>query len=192
MLEVLRILEAEINLREDTRVAEQARPALEEEEYEEQAARLTETQDGLVDRTRDVVGRILELPDAEAHFARDLALLRQVTLVMEDTSGILARPETGPSAIAGETEAIELLLQSKRINPMGSGGGGANPGGGGGGTTTDSALALLGTSTNPKEVREQTADTQTTGTSGAAYPPEWREGIDEYFNRLERARETLQ
>ena len=58
------------------------------------------------------------------------------------------------SAIAAETEAIELLLKSKKINPRGGGGGGANPGGGGGGTTNDSALALLGAGLNEKEVRE--------------------------------------
>ena len=33
MLEVLQILEGEVNLREETRVAEQARPALAAQEY---------------------------------------------------------------------------------------------------------------------------------------------------------------
>ena len=51
---------------------------------------------------------------------------------MDEATEILARPETGSPAIAAETEAIELLLQSKRINPKGGGGGGSNPGGGGG------------------------------------------------------------
>ena len=55
---------------------------------------------------------------------------------MSDATEILARPETGGPAIAAETEAIELLLQSQRINPKGGGGGGSTPGGGGTGTTT--------------------------------------------------------
>ncbi len=42
---------------------------------------------------------------------------------MLEASVILEAPETGPTAIAAETEAIELLLQSKRINPKGGGGG---------------------------------------------------------------------
>jgi hypothetical protein len=33
VLEVLKILEGEVNLREETRVAEQAKPALPEDEY---------------------------------------------------------------------------------------------------------------------------------------------------------------
>ena len=47
VLEVLQILEGEVNLREETRVAEQARPALDAEEYEQQADKLSETQKGL-------------------------------------------------------------------------------------------------------------------------------------------------
>src|SRR4029077_20701383 len=68
--------------------------------------------------------------------------LRIFSQVRGEATRILARPETGSRAIGAETEAIELLLQSKRFNP-GGGGGGANPGGGGGGTTNDSALTLL-------------------------------------------------
>jgi len=79
------------------------------------------------------------------------------------------------------------LLQSKRINPKaGGGGGGSNPGGGGGGTTHDSALTLLGTGVNAKEVREDRGVSQATGERGSTLPEEFRAGLDEYFNRLER------
>ncbi|TXT21999.1 MAG: hypothetical protein FD138_3840, partial [Planctomycetota bacterium] len=88
---------------------------------------------------------------------------------------------------AAETEAIELLLQSKRINPKGGGGGGANPGGGGGGTTNDSALTLIGNGVNDKEVREDHGVSQATGDSGPKLPEEFRTGLDEYFNRLEKS-----
>jgi hypothetical protein len=81
---------------------------------------------------------------------------------------------------------IELLLQSKRINPKGGGGGGSNPGGGGQGQTNDSALALLGGGVNDKEVREDHGVSQITGDSGPALPEEFRTGLDEYFNRLEK------
>jgi hypothetical protein len=105
---------------------------------------------------------------------------------MVDATGILARPDTGPPAIAAETEAIELLLQSKRFNP-GGGGGGANPGGGGGGTTTDSALSLIGRGVNEKEVRDAPHAAQATGDSGNTLPEEFRTGLDAYFNRLEKS-----
>jgi hypothetical protein len=153
VLEVLQILEAEVNLREATRVAEQARPALKNDDYETQARELSDTQEQLGERVDKVIERIHELPDAAANLGKELKLLGEVSLVMIDATVILAKPDTGKPAIAAETEAIELLLQSKRINP-GGGGGGSSPGGGGGGTTTDSALALVGSGSNDKESKE--------------------------------------
>jgi hypothetical protein len=186
VLEVLKILESEVNLREETRVAEQARPSLGADDYWRRAVALSGTQEGLQGRVEKVVGRIRELPDAEREFAPEMALLGKVGEVMGEAMDILARPETGSPAIAAETEAIELLLRSKRINPRGGGGGGSSPGGGGGGTTHDSALALLGTGVNEKEVREDRGVSQSSGDAGRSLPEEFRAGLDEYFNRLER------
>jgi hypothetical protein len=189
VLEILKILEGEINLREETRVAEQAKAATEAEKYEAEAERLSEVQDGLDERVKKVVERILELPDAEADFGKELQLLGRVSEVMCETVGILARPETGTVAIAAETEVIELLLQSRRINPNGGGGGGSSPGGGGGGDTKDTALALLGAGLNEKEVREDRGVTQAVGETGSTLPEEFRAGLDEYFSRLETERD---
>jgi len=186
VLEVLQVLEAEINLREETRVAEQARPALPADEHKQQATKLSVTQSELKVRIDKVVERIRELPDGESDFAKEIKLLGLVSDVMNEATEILARPETGRPAIAAETEAIELLLQSKRINPKAGGGGGSSPGGGGGGTTQDSALSLVGTGANDKEVREDRGVSQATGNTGPALPEEFRAGLDEYFNRLER------
>jgi hypothetical protein len=185
ILEVLQILEAEINLREDTRVTEQAKTALAKEEYAKRADGLSKTQDQIRERVDKVTQRIRDLPEGEAQFAREIALLGAVSRVMSEATGILARPDTGSRAIGAETEAIELLLQSRRFNP-GGGGGGANPGGGGGGTTNDSALSLLGKGVNEKEVRESQGAAQATGETGATLPEEFRTGLDAYFNRLEK------
>ena len=186
VLEVLQILEGEVNLREETRVAQQARAAVTSDEFGQRAGALSKNQGGLHDRVVKVVERIKQLPDAESEFAYELNLLGQVAAVMDEATGILARPETGDPAIAAETEAIELLLRSKRINPRGGGGGGANPGGGGSGKTNDSAMALLGGGVNQKEVREDHGVSQSSGESGPVLPEEFRAGLDEYFNRLER------
>ncbi len=186
VLEAMRILEAEVNLREETRVTDQARPALAEEEYATRAEKLQDSQDALGVRVGDVTQRIRELPDGEADFAPEIKLLGMVEMVMQEAGEILGRPDTGSAAIGAETEAIELLLRSKRINPRGGGGGGASPGGGGGGKTTDSALALFGSGLNDKEVREDRGISQATGETGNALPEEFRAGLDEYFNRLER------
>ncbi len=186
VLEVLQILEAEINLREETRVTERARAAVEKAHYAKQADGLSKTQNVLRERIDKVTQRIRELPDGEQQFGKEIALLGAVSGVMSEGTTILARPETGGPAIAAETEAIELLLQSRRFNPNGGGGGGANPGGGGGGTTHDSALALVGKGTNEKEVRQAPGAAQATGETGAVLPEEFRAGLDAYFNRLEK------
>lgn len=186
VLEVLQVLEAEIALREETRVTEQAKAAETQEVYSKKALALSKTQDDLAIRIEKVVERIKELPEAEKNFAKELALMGQVGDVMDEATEILAKPNTASPAIAAETEAIELLLKSKRFNPKGGGGGGDSPGGGGGGTTTDAALALLGSGLNEKELKEDHAVQQSSGTTGPVLPEEFRAGLDEYFNRLEK------
>ncbi len=181
------MLEAEVNLREDTRVTQQAKAALTKEDHGKQAAALSQRQQRLQERIDKVNERIRALPDGEEQFAREIALLQAVSGVMSEATSILARPETGSPAIAAETEAIELLLQSKRFSP-GGGGGGANPGGGGGGTTNDSALTLVGRGANEKELRQAQGTSHATGESGATLPEEFRTGLDAYFNRLEKDR----
>ncbi len=185
VLEVLQLLEGEVKLREQTRVAEQARPAVTATEYMVNANQLSQTQHGFHERIDDVVRRILELPEAEADFANELGMLVQVSGVMAETVEILAKPDTGPPAIAAETEIIELLLKSKRFNPNAGGGGGSKPGGGGNGEAKAPALALVGAGVNDKEIREEMSATQTTGTTGPGLPEEFRSGLDQYFHRLE-------
>jgi hypothetical protein len=185
VLEVLQILEGEINLREETRVAEQAKAAVEAKKHVAEANRLSVSQAAFQDRVVKVVERIRALPDGDADFAKEIALLGQVSTVMKDATRILAGPDTGPPAVAAETEAIELLLKSKRINPNGGGSGGSTPGHGGGGNTQDSALALLGAGMNQKEVRESPGTQQSVGETGPVWPEEFRAGLDKYFSGLE-------
>jgi hypothetical protein len=184
----MQILEAEINLREETRVAQQVRGGLTSEEYSGVARPLSERQNVLSERVVKLAERIAELPEGPEEFAYEIDLLGKVERVMDDATEILGRPETGPEAIGAETEAIELLLQSKRINPRGHGGGGANPGGGGTGETLDAALALFGAGMNEHEVREERDVGHATGTAGASLPEEFRAGLDQYFNRMELAK----
>jgi hypothetical protein len=185
ILEVLQILEGEINLREETRVAEQSKAAVEVKKHVAEAKRLSVSQTGFQERTDKVVERIRALPDGEADFAKEIALLGQVSRVMKNATKILATPETGPPAVAAETEAIELLLKSKRINPNGGGGSGSTPGHGGGGDTQDSALTMLGAGLNQKEVRESPGTQQSVGETGPVWPEEFRAGLDKYFSGLE-------
>ncbi|HEV3025135.1 MAG TPA: hypothetical protein VGX76_21840, partial [Pirellulales bacterium] len=152
VLEVMQILEAEIALREETRVAEQSRPALAAEKHAAEAEKLAATQLKLRERVDATVKRVGELPDAQSNFGYELQLLGMVSSVMVEAADILKRPETGGPAIAAETEVIELLLQAKRCNPKAGGGGGGNtPGGGGAEDPAEQpALALVGSGANEK------------------------------------------
>lgn len=174
-----------MNLREETRVAEQAKPGLPADEYVDRSKGLSDSQDRLQQRIDVVEDRIRKLPEGEELFGQEIQLMQAVSIVMQECTGILLKPDTGAQAIAAETEVIELLLSSKRINPSGGGGGGGStPGGGGKGTTNDSALALIGKGTNEKEMREHREVSQATGEAGPVLPEEYRAGLDEYFNRL--------
>lgn len=185
VLEVLQLLDGEVTLRELTRVAEQSRTAVGYAEHVETANRLGELQNEYQQRVEKVAEQILELPNARGDFADELGMLSEVSEVMKETTEILYKPETGPRAIAAETDIIEMLLRSTRFNPNASGGSGADPGGGGDGETEVAALALVGAGINAKEVREEMPTVQSTGTTGPGLPEEFRTGLDRYFNRLE-------
>lgn len=187
VLEMLRILEGEVNLREETRVAEQACKVVSEQQHQEEATRLAKVQSGLRDRTNTLADQISMLPGAEQNFAQEMLLFSTASQVMEEVRTLLSLGNTGNQTMAGQTEVIELLLQSQRINPQGGGGGGGtSPGGGGTGTTQDSALALLGTGLNPNERLEARDVGQGVGkASDRVFPEEFRGGLDAYFQKLE-------
>ena len=176
VLEVMKILEAEIDLREDTRAVEQARPALEVEKYAEQTRPLAETQESLGKRVADVVQKIGELPEGPGAFAREIGILTRVEQVMYEAHDLLATPDTGPPTIAAETEAIELLLQARRANPSG---------GGGTGEAEEAALALLGAGDEVQANVQARSVQQATGVAGSELPAEFRSGLDAFFGALE-------
>ncbi len=186
VLEVMQILEGEVNLRDRTRMVEQSRESNITERFVEAADELSRTQSSLRDRVIAVGEKIFALPNAVEEFSKELRLMEQVDSVMEDAVRILRQPDTGPPAIAAETEAIELLLQSKRINPKSGGGGGSSPGGGGGGDTADAAISLIGPGVNEKEIRQERAIDQASGKPESEIPEEFRHGLDQYFDRVER------
>jgi hypothetical protein len=191
VLETMKILEEEVNLREETRVVQQRKGLAPEEEFTAAAAALADRQEGLADRIVDLVDRLLEEPEGEREFAQEIRLFDEVEEVMIETVDVLASPDTGPKAIAAESEVIELLLAAQAASSGGGGGGGGGggmtPGGGGTGSTRDSALALVGAG-NRTAAAGDGEDEQATGVSGRVLPDEFRAGLDDYFNRLEKQR----
>ena len=102
ILEVLQILEGEINLREETRVSEQSRKVIAKEIHAHQAKAQSKTQKVLQDRTEKVTKRIIDLPESEELFGKEIALLTKVGEVMSEAADILATPDTGSRAMAAE------------------------------------------------------------------------------------------
>ena len=172
VLEVMRILEKEIGLREETRSLQQAREALTDDLYGARAKPLADAQAHLARRTAKLTESIRRLPEGDAKFGKEAAVLSRVAQVMDEAFGLLSRPETGPETIATETEAIELLLQARRAKPMGSGGaGGSTPGAGGSGSTDKPALALLDVG-QQQDINVPTREVeQATGVAEPSCPP---------------------
>ena len=185
VLEVLRITEAEMDLRTLTRDTEQARAAQHTEEYYEASKPLAEKQKTLDTRTGNVIEAIEKLPDAQTEFGKELAQLANAKKAMGDANKRLVKPDTGPVAVAAESEAIEWLLLARRMG-SGGGGGGSTPGGGGGGSTNIPALALAGRGDAPAAKVDKRPVEQATGTVTDEVPAEMRAALDRYFAGLER------
>ncbi|TWU42185.1 hypothetical protein [Novipirellula artificiosorum] len=187
ILEVLRILEQEVNLRDETRTTEQAKSALQAIEYQTEAVRLGQTQTELRVRIESVVSELESIPDGALRYENDINLMLMVAQTMNEAASILQSPNTADEAIAAESEAIELLLRSKRVDPQGGGEAGSDPSGGGQGSGAEAALALLGLGVNENEQLRESETLQTTGKTGQVLPEEFRAGLEEYFRRVEES-----
>lgn len=189
VLKVMKALRDEMKLRDETREAENAKPAVETKVYTKQSNDLASKQFGIRLNVRGAFDDIVRLPDANQKFGKELKLLDAVMNVMDEAGTILDKPDTGAPAIAAETEAIELLLQAKRPNPKGGGGGGSNPGGGGSAASTSlAALADLGEGDDAATNVDARPVGQATGKAGRELPEEFKTGLDAYFNKLEEAK----
>lgn len=188
ILEIMKVLQEQMYLRDETREMDSARQALAPDVYEEKVEPLELTQSELRGRVDDIVFDIGELPEASKNFGKEIQLLNLVSDVMRQARGVLARPDTGPEVIAAQTEAIELLLQSKRESSNGGGGGGGSSPGGGGTAQGGAALSDINTSgtssDTPAGAKTRDVD-QSTGKTGKQLPEEFRRGLDSYFNDFE-------
>ena len=186
VLKVMQALRDEMKLRDETRELENSKAAIEADEHKEKSWKLAKEQTRIGEHTMGAVKDILALPQGEEKFGKELKLLSAVTEVMDEASDILRSPDTGGPAVAAESEAIELLLQTKRQNPNGGGGGGGDPGGGGRAASASSAaLADLGPGSDGKSEVNSRPVGQATGRAGKEFPEEFKTGLDAYFSNLE-------
>ena len=216
VLEALALVEAQTNLREETRVLDQVRPTATAEALAERAARLAEQQESLSSRVATLAETVRQAGEVAApvqfdaevarmkrellpaegrpsRFAREVELLERAERAMAESGGLLRHADAGRAAIAAETEAIELLLEAQSGGEGGSSGtaAGASPGGGSEGGTRQAALARLGEGLNRAARADAPEDDQAVGRSGLVLPEEFRAGLDAYFNAFERSRGTV-
>ena len=186
VLKVMQALRKEMKLRDETREAENAKPAMAPEKYDDEANALASTQSGIDTQTQGALSDILAIPEGEEKFPKEIHLLKDASSVMEEARGILATPDTGPQAIGAETEVIELLLQAKRSGNKGGGSGGSNPGiGGTAASASEAALADIGPGSDSTSVVTTRQVGQATGRAGREFPEEFKTGLDQYFSLLE-------
>ncbi|MCB1232283.1 MAG: hypothetical protein KDN19_18690 [Verrucomicrobiae bacterium] len=187
VLKVMQALHDEMDLRDETRELEKSRSALKKEDFADMATGLSKTQYGVADHVRSAVDDIINLEGGPQKFSKEIQLLSAVITAMLEARDILQSPDTGPPAIAAETEAIELLLQARRQKPGGGGGGGSNPGGGSGSAVARSAaLSEIGPGADAEAEVTNRSVGQSTGRAGQEFPEEFRAGLDAYFNALEK------
>ena len=179
VMEVLRVINREIELREETRELQQARAALVRKEYEQRGRQLSTTQAELAKISRDLVDQIMELPRSDhPHIVKQINKLLDAAEIMDEVEQLLAKPETGPETMAAIQDVIETLLETGRLPnaPMVVK---APP-------ATASALLLMGLGDDGRRAFiENRAPDQATGKSGRKLPEEFRQGLDAYLNALE-------
>lgn len=187
VLEILRITESEMDTRTLTRATEQSRKTKRREEFDREVEPILTTQVDLLKRTEAVREKIIDLPDGEANFGQEIEALGAAADAMAEAEDALAKFDTGPVAVAAESEAIEHLLRARRVG-SGGGGGGSNPGAGGprAGSTNASALALAGRGDAPLARPDQKKVDSGAGKEVDDVPEEMRSAMDRFFNALDK------
>jgi hypothetical protein len=179
ILEVIRIINQEIELREETRELHQSMGGIDDEAYKESGLELSQTQSELAEKSLELIEQIKKLPMQEhALMKKQIEKLTNAEVVMTEVAELLATPAAGPPTIAAISEVIEILLETARLPnaPMVVK---APP-------TITSALLLMGLGDDDSRAFiEERAPGLATGKTGRKLPEEFRHGLDAYINALE-------
>lgn len=180
VVEVLRILDREIRLRDEVRELNQAATDLATSVLDERTDRLRQVQADLALKTLSVAESIEQLPQSEHEMMqKHIKRLREAEIVMQEVASMLERDQTGPETIAAISEVIEILLNTSRSSNSQQISK-STP-------TTTPAIQRLGLADDEAsaEIIDRTPP-QATGTTGRRLPEEYRYGLDRYLNVLEQ------
>jgi len=202
LVKLMRIRQQEQELREQTRLLDETKEA--NRQYPERANDLARWQAELRDRVVAAPEEV-KLP---AEIARRLdRLFDAVVAAMADARQLLAKPDTGGETVGAETEVIELLsatIEQSSQNASSKSGShnaqmqalmqmlqrmaqgsqsGQRPGGNWTGGNTDAASPATSGSAGTGRGRRDVE--KTSGHDTAAWPVEFRDALEGYFNAME-------
>jgi hypothetical protein len=191
LLEIMRIIGDEIDLRNETRTLDQLigkseRTLDTSDGLKDRATGLAVQQMGIQERTLNVSQDIRALPNAMKNFDKELSKLKKGVQAMDEASALLTDLKVGAHTNAAQTAAIEALLEARRGGGGGSGGGDDGGGSMASGTTRRLPMDMIGPGRDagakiaPRQVGEGV------GKTGRQLPEEFREGLDSIFNELSR------
>ena len=185
-VELMRILKRETDLREETRELEQARAGQEPAAVHRQVEDLAKVQVDLAVRTATVIKKVIALPNGEDTYKDDIGRLTDAIAAMRDAETTLNKHETSVATIAAETEAIELLQNSKKSkSSKGGSGNGAGDGERSGADLAGLASMLEGKSQDSSARPERTTELST-GNESDRVPEEFRAGLDRLYEAMEK------
>ena len=190
MLDLMRLVQREMTLRENTRQLEKAKES--RPSYKEDAVQLSQDQLGI---GRDVIRLAAKAfhPDIQER-------LREASRSISDAATLLQKPQTDGETIAAETEAIEWL--GKAAESSSQGGGNQSSGvaammemmmemqisNSPGGNAMGGVSSLASDEARGKSERDDTQSRKVSKASGAVggdFPEEFREALGHYFERRE-------
>ena len=195
VLEVMRQIEAEMTLRDETRGFEQARAAMSEQEGRERNDGLTVYQMSVQERSLDTIEDIKQLPGGRQNFSEQIGKLTSAANAMNEATGMLFDRTTGDPTIAAESAAIEALLASRRTEPPPSDAQPQDRNGQDGSESLAGGRAAMDMF-NPAESQTGRAQPRSVGAGTSAssdnVPERFRNGVDNFTNQLGRLRSRKQ
>lgn len=189
LLDILRQIEDESMLRDETRDFNLARPGLDTELQQRRNDGLSVYQMAIQERTLDSIDDINLIPGGAQAFEAEMNKLKNAANAMDEASGMLLDGTTNDPAIASESAAIEALLQTNRQNPNPT----PNP------TPTpdpqqdgsegmqQSPLSELFADSDPNPSQVPPRDVGAgLGVNRDLIPEEFRQGVDDFSNKFSR------
>lgn len=188
VLDVLKQIDDEMNLRDETRGFDRARAAMSATEQQERNDALTVLQMEIEERSLNTIDDIYALPNGGRSFDSEISKMKNAVTAMNEAMGMLYDQTTGEPTLAAESAAIEALLESRRQDPpkndnpdpSDSEKDGSESLAGGSSSMDRLGLGKTNPKASPRDVGAGTA------ANNDRIPERYRDGIDSFTNALSR------